>query len=268
MLLSYTSSLVLWFLAVVVMAVYVLPRLFMALRAKPIEAGDPHEGIVLFIEPLRWLGVRWGRCEAAAGLRRAGFTGEFVCWEWNPTWRAMLVLPTIAAPGFLDRQARRLADRVLELRQTCPDRPVHLMGYSCGGFVAVRALELLPANVEVDSLTLLAGAFSPRRDLNPAAGRVRGPVIVSSSAMDMVVGLGTLLIGTTDRVRTPSIGALGYRGPACGKVVPVRWRPAWIRLGHWGSHFTAPAERFVSTCIAPEMGLAMRRGGAISNPRG
>jgi len=250
-----TSRLLLWCLGVGVAFVYVLPRLLVALRAKPVEAGDPCEGIVLFIEPLRWLGVRWGRCEAAAGLRRAGFGGEFLFWGWDPTWRAMLVLPTIAAPGFLDRQARRLADRLVELRQTYPDRPIHLMGYSCGSFVAVRAMELLPREVQVDSLVLLGAAFSPWRDLNPAAGRVRGPVIVSSSVLDMVVGLGTLLVGTADRVHTPSMGTLGYHGPACDKIISFRWRPAWIRWRHWGSHFTAPAELFIAKRIAPAMGI-------------
>jgi len=240
-----------WALALAVMVVYVLPRLLTAWRAKPVETGDPNEGIVLFVEPLRWLGVRWGRCEVAAGLRRAGFKGNFMFWAWDSTWRAMLVLPTIAAPKFLDRQARRLADGILELRQTRPDRPIHLIGYSCGGFIAVRALELLTDGVQVDSLVLLAGAFSPWRDLNPAAARVRGPVLVSSSMIDMVVGLGTLLVGTADRAHTPSIGSLGYRGPTCDKVASLRWRPTWIRWGHWGSHFSAPAERFISARIAP-----------------
>jgi pimeloyl-ACP methyl ester carboxylesterase len=255
MLKSHTSQLLLWCLAAGAVIVYILPRLWAAMRAKPLESGDSRQGVILFVEPLRWLGVRWGRCEAAAGLRRAGFAGEFVFWEWDPTWRAMLVLPTIAAPRFLDRQAQRLADRIKELRQANPDRPIHLMGYSCGGFVAVRALELTADEIQVDSLVLLAAAFSPGRDLNPAAGHVRGPVIVGSSMLDIVVGLGTLMVGTADRKFTPSIGTLGYRGPACRKITSLRWRPSWIRWGHWGSHFTAPAERFVSECIAPALGL-------------
>jgi pimeloyl-ACP methyl ester carboxylesterase len=256
MLLAQTTSTVLGCLGAVVAAVYVLPRLWSAVRARPVQPGDGQKGIVLFIEPLRWLGVRWGRCEAAAGLRRAGFHGQFVLWEWDPTWRAMLVLPTIAAPRFLKRQARRLADRILEMRHANPGRPIHVMGYSCGCFVAVRALELLPGGAKVDSLVLLAGAFSPRRDLNPAAAHVSGPVVVSSSPLDIVVGLGTLLVGTADRAYTPSIGTLGYRGPWCGKVVSLRWRPSWIRWGHWGSHLSAPAERFISKCVGPAMGFA------------
>ena len=240
-------------------AAYIIPRLLAVLRVRAIPNGDPCEGVVLFAEALRWFGVRWGRCEAASGLRRAGFKGQFLFWQWDPTWRAMLILPTIAAAKFLDRQARRLTGHIAELRRTFPDRPIHLMGYSCGSYVAVRSLELLPRDVQVDSLVILAGAFSPWRDLTAAADRVRGPVIVSSSVLDMVVGLGTVVVGTADRVHTPSIGTLGYHGPSCGKIVSLRWRPAWIRWGHWGSHFTAPAERFMAECIAPAIGLAEPR---------
>ena len=240
----------------VVLAAYTLPRLWGILRSGRIEPGDPAKGVVLFAESLRWLGVRWGRCEAGRGLRRAGFEGQYLFWDWDPTWRAVLVLPTIAAPRFLDEQARRLAERIGELRRGDPLLPIHVMGYSCGGFIAVRALELLAGDVQVDSCALLAAAFSPWRDLRPAASHVRGRIVVASSPVDVVVGLGTLAVGTCDRSYCPSIGALGYLGPACEKVAPLRWRPEWIRLGHWGGHFSAPATAFVAERVAPLMALA------------
>jgi hypothetical protein len=242
-------------LAAAIIAVYALPRLKAVLFARPVSAGDASNGTVIFAESLRWLGVRWGRCETGAGLRRAGFGGDYEFWDWDPTWRAILILPTIAAPKFLERQGQRLAEKIIALRRTNPDRPIHLIGYSCGGFVAIRAMELLPEDVSVDSCAILAGAFSPWRDLNVAAERIRGKLVVCSSPLDAVVGLGTLIVGTADRVFSPSIGALGYRGRACEKVVPLTWQMAWIRLGHWGGHFTASSERFITECVAPAMGL-------------
>ncbi len=249
------------------LAIFAVPRLMAVLRARPTSGGSPDEGTVIFVEPLRWLGVRWGRCEAEAGLRRGGFGGEFRLWDWDPTWRAMLVLPTIAARSFLAAEAQRLADHITELRKRRSDLPIHLIGYSCGGYIAVAALELLPGDVRVDSCTLLAAAFSPWRDLNPAASRVSGQVVVTSSPFDVVVGLGTLIVGTADRVFTPSIGTLGYRGPHCEKVKQVRWRPRFIRLGYWGGHMSAPAERFIAECIVPAAGIGQAQAGlGESNP--
>ena len=57
--------------------------------------------------------------------------------------------------------------------------------------------------MRVDSCTLLAAAFSPWRDLNPAASRVNGQLVVTSSPFDVVVGLGTIVVGTADNVLRP-----------------------------------------------------------------
>jgi len=237
--------------------IYAIPRVISLLRAlRPAEQGDADKGIVIFAESLRWLGIRWGRCDTEAGLRRAGFRGEFQFWAWDPTWRALLVLPTIADRRFLEAEARRLADHITALREARPNTPIHVIGYSCGGYIAVRAVELLGEGVTVDSCSLLAAAFSPWRDLNPAAAHVTGPVVVLSSPVDAVVGLGTLIVGTADRVFALSIGTLGYRGPDCEKLVEIRWRPGFIRLGHWGGHMSAPAERFVAEKVAPAAGIA------------
>ncbi len=238
------------------LAIFAVPRLMAFLRARRASDGEPARGVVIFVEPLRWLGVRWGRCETEAGLRRGGFRGEFRFWGWDPTWRAMLVLPTIAAKSFLATEAQRLADHIAELRTSHSELPIHLIGYSCGGYIAARALELLPDNVRVDSCTLLAAAFSPWRDLNPAAMHVSGHFVVNSAPFDVVVGLGTIIVGTADRVFTPSIGALGYRGPKCEKIKQVRWRSGFARLGYWGGHMSAPAERFIAECIVPAAGIS------------
>ena len=264
-----TTSNIVWICVAALAVIYAIPRVVSLLRSlRPIPKGDADEGIVLFAESLRWLGIHWGRCDAEAGLRDAGFRGKFEFWNWDPTWRALLVLPTIADRRFLEAEARRLADRITELRAENPTRPVHVVGYSCGGYIAVRAVELLGEGVTVDSCSLLAAASSPWRDLNVAAAHVTGPVVVVSSSVDVVVGLGTLIVGTADRVFTPSIGTLGYRGPRCEKLVEIRWRPSFIRLGHWGGHMSAPARRFVAEKLAPAAGITPhRRGSTAAIPR-
>jgi pimeloyl-ACP methyl ester carboxylesterase len=188
-------------------------------------------------------------------LRRAGFEGEFMYWKWHAAWRAWLLVPLIADRNYLEVRATKLAGFIAERRRERPEAPLHLVGYSAGGFIAQRALELLSRDVDVDSAVLIAAAFDPRRDLNPGAGRVRKNLVVTSSPLDAIVGLGSVLIGTCDRIHCRSLGCRGYRGPQCDCLVELRWRPGLVLLGNFGGHFTAPAERFVQRKIAPLMGI-------------
>ncbi|MHC4984644.1 MAG: hypothetical protein ACYTFO_00660 [Planctomycetota bacterium] len=213
--------------------------------------GDAGEGLVIFVESIRWLGVPWGMKTAAAGLRRAGFAGEFRYWRHHSAWRGWLVLPVVAAPKMLERESQRLADFITAQRREAPDRPIYVVGYSAGGYVAVRALELLPDNVSVEGTAMLAPAFSPWRDLSSAARRVSpGRFIVCSSSLDwLIVGLGTFVFGTCDRKHALSAGMIGHRGP--GAIREVRWRPCMIASGHLGDHFSASATGFVTRYVAP-----------------
>lgn len=241
--------------------VYFSTRLAVLLRYPRDRGGDPKEGLVVFAESIRWMGVRWGLNSLSAGLRRAGFAGQVRYWRWHEWWRGWLVVPAIADRPMLEHRAQELAEYLTAERRAHPDRPLHLVGYSCGGFVATRALELLPEEIAVDSAVLLAAAVDPKRDLNLAAGHVRGLLVVASSVLDFVIiGLGTVLVGTGDRKHRMSLGVVGYRGPACRKVVEFRWRPGYLKLGHFGGHFAAPAAGFIAAHVAPKMGISSMRG--------
>ncbi len=228
-----------------------------SLRLGRDPGGDPAPGLVIFVEPVRAFGVRWGQRSLCAGLRRAGFAGEIQYWQWQQAWRAWLILPVIMGRRILQREAERLAECVARRRREGPDRRIYLIGYSAGGFVVARALEMLPEGVKVDAAALLAPAVDPRRDLEAPAGHVRGKLLVVSSLLDwVIVGLGTLLLGTCDRRHTPSMGMVGPRGPAAENVAEIRWRPRLLRLGHFGGHFSTTACGFVAGRLAPAMGIA------------
>ena len=235
----------------------VLPRFFTLARRVP--RGRRKRGLVVFAESIRWLGVAWGQRTVAEGLRRAGFEGEFRYWRWHAWWRGWLVLPAIMDAGMLEREAHRLAEFLRQQRREHPDAPLYVIGYSAGGYLALRALELLEEGVHVDAAAVLAGALAPSRDLAPACRRVVGPMVVCSSLLDcFIVGLGTLLFGTADRRHTPSMGMLGPR-PRVGlpeQVKSIPWRPGLARRGHWGGHFGASAAGFIQHAVAPAMGLA------------
>ena len=235
------------------------------LRLPPDREGDGREGVVIFVESIRWLSIRWGLRSVAAGFRRAGFGGELLYWRWHATWRGWLVLPAIMDRRMLQREAERLAEFIARRRRDRPGAPIYLVGYSCGGYVALRAMELLPEDIAVDAAALLAPAASPGRDLSGAlshlAGRdATGRLVITSSVLDwFIVGLGTLAFGTADRRHTPAMGMVGPRGrpdaEQDSRVTEIRWRPGLIRLGHLGGHFSASAAGFVHRAIAPAMGI-------------
>jgi len=128
------------------------------------------------------------------------------------------------------------------------------MGYSCGAYITVRALELLPEGTRVDGVALLAGAFSPEHDLGRAAACVAGKMVVASGWPDwLIVGLGTLVLGAADGRHSLSVGTVGLLGRQPRNVVQCRWHPRMIALGHNGGHFAASGKRFVERLIAPAM---------------
>ena len=240
------AALVVLLLPLLVDALSALGRL----RLRADGGGQADRGVMIFVESIRWLGVRWGLRSVTAGFRRAGFQGECLYWSWHDSWRGWLVLPAIMDRPMLERQARRLAAFIVRRRRERPAAAIYLVGYSCGGYVAARALELLPEGVTVDGAGLLAAAMDPKRDLGEAKSHVAGRLVVVSSVLDwLIAGLGTCLFGTGDRRHTPSVGMVGRRGPA-GETVEIRWRPSLIRMGYLGGHFSVAAAPFIQRRLA------------------
>lgn len=218
--------------------------------------GSAESGMVIFVESLRWLGVPWGMRTAAKGLQQAGFDGEFLYWQWHSSLRGWLVLPVIMDSRMLEAEARRLAEFIINCRREHPDRSIRLIGYSAGGYVMIRALELLGDDISVDSSAVIAGAFSPRRDLTVATARINGKLTICWSPGDWIIlGLGTLIFGTTDRLHSPGIGMLGPRGQSPA-VQTICWNPKMLLVGHLGGHFSAACSGFIRRYLAPAMGIA------------
>ncbi len=201
------------------------------------QNGDPACGLVIWVEPLRFMGIRWGEKSAALGLRRAGYAGEFLFWPWHASWQGTLLLPALRNKPLIEERAKELALFLAYRRAERPDTPIYLMGYSAGGQVARRALELLDASVQVDAAALLSSSFCPWADLRPAAKRVKGPLLVSSSLLDCWIGgVGTTILGNADGWHGPAIGTLGYCGPKDAQIIQRRWWPGLLVLGLLGMH--------------------------------
>ncbi len=110
-----------------------------------------------------------------------------------------------------DLQAGVLADVVRQYHARQPDSPVFLIAKSGGCGLAVKALEQLEQH-SVARAILLAPALSPGYDLTRALQAVKSELVVFWSPLDVfVLGAGTRVFGTADRVRTASAGLVGFR---------------------------------------------------------
>lgn len=154
-------------------------------------------------------------------------------------------------------QAAQVVATVMSYREAHPERPIFLVGKSGGTGIMVRALEDLPEN-SVEGVILVASALSPRYDLSKALRAVRGEMTSFWSPLDLVLlGAGTSIFKTIDRVRSPGAGMVGFHMPPgadaqqYAKLRQVRWEPRMGWSGHLGGHLGPDNPRFLRTYVIP-----------------
>lgn len=159
-----------------------------------------------------------------------------------------------------DARAREIAGEVNAFRERAPGAPVFLVGKSGGTGLVVKALEQLEADA-VEGVVLLSPALSPNYDLSRALRAVRREMVVYWSPLDLVVlGLGTRIFGTIDRIKTVSAGLVGFRRPAdldeagqaqYAKLRQVRWQLEMATTGYLGGHVGPDSPAFLRKYVVP-----------------
>jgi pimeloyl-ACP methyl ester carboxylesterase len=157
-------------------------------------------------------------------------------------------------------QSRGVADVVVAWLEQNPSKPVFLVGKSGGTWIVVKALEALPEG-SVEAVILLAPAISPDYDLSKALRGVRREMVAFWSPLDVIVlGMGTWLFKTIDRVRSFSAGMVGFRRPLTlddagrslyAKLKQVRWRPKMAITGYLGGHVGPDSPAFLRKYVVP-----------------
>jgi len=161
-----------------------------------------------------------------------------------------------------DAKARSIAEIIKGFKTAWPDEPVYVVAKSAGSGVVVKALELLDQDT-VERVILLAPALSPRYDLSSALHAVRHEMVVFWSPLDVfILGLGTLVFGTIDRVNTAGAGLVGFVVPpgvdrpgtecsAYSKLRQIRWRASMFTTGYLGGHFGPDSPVFLKKFVLP-----------------
>src|SRR5262245_17030958 len=136
----------------------------------------------------------------ATGLLRGRWRGAVQIQKWNGGVPIVRCALNLMSQRRHERTSDELVERVLEYRRDHAARPIVLMAVSGGCWVVVRALEKLGPDRMVDSAVLLAPAISPQCDLQAALAATCAGILSVRSPYDFaLLGVGTLLLGTSDR---------------------------------------------------------------------
>ncbi len=161
-----------------------------------------------------------------------------------------------------DEKARLVAEIVRRYASERPDEPIYMVAKSGGSGVVVKALEQLD-HQQVERVVMLAPALSPSYDLSRALEAVRREMVVFWSPLDVIIlGAGTHLFGTIDRIKTASAGMVGFRVPGGGrgdenktqqyeKLRQIRWRPRMAATGYLGGHLGPDSPLFLRKYVVP-----------------
>ena len=243
-------------------------RVFRTMYGEPPDLSSEAEGsggLVLVADGVGGLDLCGTGLRYVMGALKLPHTVRVVTWGHGfGRWHADLT-----NAGNRDLRAREIADAVEAFRARRPGAPVYLVGKSGGTGLVVKALEHLPDDA-VDLAVLLSPALSPAYDLARALRAVRREVVVFWSPLDMIVlGAGTRIFGTIDRVRSVSAGLVGFRPPrgldeagraSYAKLRQVRWHPRMAPTGYLGGHVGPDSPAFLRKYVVPLLRAAGAEG--------
>jgi hypothetical protein len=177
---------------------------------------------------------------------------------WTHGWGRLF--SDLQDTSHLIEKADELAALILQFKAAEPDRPVYLLAKSGGAGLALLAAERLPP-ATLERIILLSAAVSPGYDLRPALRATRGEVVSFWSRLDvLILGIGTHLFGTVDRIKGPGAGMMGFRAPAdlddegrelYRRLVEIHWRPRMLLQGYLGLHSGNSFPLFLACEVAP-----------------
>lgn len=257
---------------------WLVKRVFQSLYGEPPDLSAEHDGrgLVLVADGVGGLDLCGTGLRYVMGALKVPYAVQVVSWGHGlGHWHADLTNTENR-----DLRARQIAEAAAAFREAHPGNPVFLVGKSGGTGVVVKALELLPDDA-VEAVVLLSPALSPGYDLSRALGAVRREMVVFWSPLDLIVlGLGTKVFGTIDRIKSVSAGLVGFRPPdglddvgraRYAKLRQVRWRTEMATTGYLGGHVGPDIPAFLRKYVVPVLRVVdppdVESGSRSSRPR-
>ncbi|MBL7220297.1 MAG: hypothetical protein ISS69_09305 [Phycisphaerae bacterium] len=194
------------------------------------------------------------------GLASAGIDHSLQIWHWGrPVPGVGMILNQIDFLGNYIAGAQ-VAERIVKYQNKHPNRPVHIIGHSGGGGIAVFAADAMPEGREITGVILLSASISSEYDITRALKHCSSGIVNFYNRNDgALLGLGTTVLGNVGGAHGPSAGLLGFTPPkesasdekrlAYQKLYQVPMTSAMAA----GStpHFATTQSSFVTSYIAP-----------------
>jgi len=194
------------------------------------------------------------------GLNASGIDHSLQIWHWGrPLPGVGLFLNQIDFLGNYIAGAR-VAERIVEYQDKHPDRPVHIIGHSGGGGIAVFAADAMPEGRTVSGVILLSASISSNYDITKALKHCSSGIVNFYNTDDgALLGLATTVLGNVGGARGPSAGLIGFKMPdenasdekklAYQKLYQVPMTSAMVAGAT--PHFAATRPSFVTSYVSP-----------------
>jgi len=194
------------------------------------------------------------------GLDNAGIDRSLQIWHWGRP--IPLVGIFVNQIDFIGNYlaAERLAQRIIKYQDEHPDRPVHIIGHSGGGGIAVFIASAMPEGREVTGVILLSASISSNHDITKALQHCSSGIVNFYNKNDgVLLGLMTTVLGNVGGAHGPSAGLLGFTLPdekasdekrlAYQKLYQVPMTGAMVAGST--AHFAATQPSFVTSYVYP-----------------
>lgn len=154
-------------------------------------------------------------------LARAGVNHAIVLQPWGKQVPLAGLLLNQMDPLGARIEAMAIADRITRYQERYPAAPVHIVGHSGGGAIAVFVADRLAfmdsqgqGAGPIDGIVLLSPSISSIYDLTNVLRFCKKGVVNCYNPDDVAVeGVGTTVFGNLDGVRGPSAGLNGFDDP-------------------------------------------------------
>ena len=180
-----------------------------------------------------------------AGLLDADVPGAMMIYHWGrPIPVAGPLLNQMDVLG--NRiEGRKIAQIIVDYQDSHPGKPVHLVGHSGGGGMAVFAAESLPEDRKVDGLVLISASISCDYNLDKAIRHCKSGIVNFYCKGDVaLLVIGTTLAGNVDGTHGPAAGQKEFQG-----TFERLWQMEVCQIGD--AHTSGTRASVVTSNVAP-----------------